>query len=70
MTDKALHPGDRVEWDSAGGRAHGEVVEKVTRTTRVKGHVARATAKDPQYRVRSDRGGEALHKPGALIEGD
>lgn len=66
MTDKQFKKGDKVEWDSSGGHSTGKVVEKVTKTAKVKGHVARATPDDPQYRVKSDKGGEALHKPDAL----
>lgn len=66
MADKKLKKGDRVEWDSSGGRAQGQVVRKVTSTEQVKGHTAKATKDDPQYRVKSDKGGEAIHKPSAL----
>lgn len=67
MARKTLKAGDKVEWDSAGGHSTGEVVKTVTTTTKVKGHVAKATPEDPQYVVKSDKsGGEAVHKPGAL----
>ena len=68
-----LKPGDRVEWNSHGGRKSGQgkgvgrIVRKLTRTTKIKGHTAKATSEDPQYLVRSERsGGEAAHRPGAL----
>ena len=42
-------------------------MRKLTRTTKIKGHRARATPDDRQYVLRSDRsGGEAARKPGAL----
>lgn len=64
---KKLKPGEKVSWNSAQGKVKGEVVRELTRTTRVKGHVAKATKEDPQYRVRSDNtGAEAAHKPGQL----
>ncbi len=66
MADKNFKKGDRVEWDSSGGHSHGEVVKKVTGTAKVKGHVAKASREEPQYKVKSDTGGEAIHKPGAL----
>jgi hypothetical protein len=66
MADKQLKTGDRVEWQSSGGHSTGKVVEKVTKTTRIKGHLAKATPEDPQYRVKSESGGEALHKPESL----
>ena len=66
MARKTLKAGDRVGWESAGGHSDGKVVRKITGTTRVKGHVAKASRDDPQYLVRSDSGGEAIHKPEAL----
>lgn len=66
MAEKSFNNGDRVEWDSAGGHSHGEVVKKVTGTEKVKGHTAKASKEEPQYKVKSDKGGEAIHKPGAL----
>ncbi|HEX8464379.1 MAG TPA: DUF2945 domain-containing protein [Abditibacterium sp.] len=62
-----LKKGDKVEWDSSGGHSSGEVVEKVTETTQVKGHTAKASEEEPEYRVKSDKSGkEAIHKPEEL----
>lgn len=59
--------GDRVTWDSRQGPVKGKVVKAVTGTTKVKGHVAKATPEDPQYVVKSDKtGAEAVHKADAL----
>jgi hypothetical protein len=59
--------GDRVTWQSHGGTAEGEVVEKITEDTEAAGRTVRASADDPQYLVRSDKsGGEAVHRPSAL----
>ena len=66
MADKSLKAGDPVEWDSAGGHSKGKVVKKLTSTAKVKGHVAKATPENPEYLVKSESGGEAIHKPGAL----
>ena len=69
-----LHKGDRVEWNSHGGKssakgkAHGEVVEKITSERTIQGHTAKATEDEPQFVVRSDNGGKAAHKPEALHE--
>ena len=41
---KDLKPGDKVEWDTSQGKTDGVVVSKETRTARVKGHTAKATA--------------------------
>lgn len=58
--------GDRVTWDSPGGSATGKVVKKITGNTEAGGRKVRASEDEPQYLVRSDNGGEAVHKPDAL----
>lgn len=59
--------GDKVEWSSHGGTAHGEVEEEITSDTEAAGRKVRASEEDPQYRVRSDKSGnDAVHKPSAL----
>ena len=59
--------GDRVEWDSHGGTAVGEVVRKITQDTEAAGRTVRASEDEPQYEVRSEKsGGNAVHKPEAL----
>ena len=63
---KELHKGDEVTWNSHGGTAHGVVEKKQTSDTKIKSHVVRASPEDPQYIVRSDKGGKAAHKPDAL----
>lgn len=65
---KALHKGDRVSWKSHGGTAHGEVLSRQTRDTKIKGHQVRASEDDPQFIVESDNGGKAAHKPSALTK--
>ena len=67
MTEKALSKGDRVEWDSHGGTAVGEVVRQITADTEAGGRTVRASKDEPQYLVgREKSGGEAVHKPEAL----
>ena len=64
---KELKPGDKVSWNTSQGVARGTVERKVTGTQHVKGHVAKASPDDPEYRVRSDKSGkEAVHRPEAL----
>ena len=58
--------GDRVTWSSHGSTATGEVVRKITSDTEAGGRTVRASSDEPQYLVRSDNGGEAVHKPDAL----
>jgi hypothetical protein len=62
-----LEKGDRVQWDSHGGTAEGEVEKKITKDTEAAKRTVRASQQEPQYLVRSDKsGGEAVHKPEAL----
>lgn len=58
--------GDRVTWSSHGGTANGKVVKKITSDTEAGGRSVKASKDEPQYLVRSDNGGEAVHKPDAL----
>lgn len=66
VADKSFKAGDKVEWDSSGGHSTGKVIKKVTGEETVKGHTAKASRDEPQYKVKSDRGGEAIHKPESL----
>ena len=67
MATKTLKAGDKVKWGTSQGETHGKVESKVTSTTKIKGHVAKATKSDPQYKVKSDKtGAEAIHKPEEL----
>ena len=64
---KSLKKGDKVTWNTAQGETHGTVEQKVTSTTKIKGHTAKATKDEPQYKVKSDKtGAEAIHKPDQL----
>ncbi|HEX2902678.1 MAG TPA: DUF2945 domain-containing protein [Jatrophihabitans sp.] len=60
--------GDRVSWSSHGNTTHGEVIRKITSDTEAAGRTVRASKDEPQYLVRSDNGGEAVHKPDALTK--
>lgn len=61
-----LKKGDKVEWDSSGGHSVGKVVKKITTPTTIKGHKVAASKDNPEFIVKSDKGGEAAHKPEAL----
>ncbi len=64
-------PGDRVQWNTAQGKTTGTVKKKLTDTTEIEGHTAKATESDPQYLVESEStGSEAAHKPDALEPAD
>ena len=58
--------GDEVTWNSHGGTAHGKVVKKQTSDTKIKGHTVKASKEEPQFIVRSDKGGKAAHKAAPL----
>ena len=64
---KQLRKGDKVTWQSHGSTVTGTVEEKITSDTNAAGREVRASADEPQYRVRSDKSGrDAVHKPDAL----
>ena len=58
--------GDRVRWSSHGSDAIGTIERKITSDTEAGGRAVRASKDEPQYLVKSDNGGEAVHKPDAL----
>ena len=59
--------GDRVSWNTSQGRTTGTVKQRLTSTTKIKGHEVKASADNPEYLVESEQtGAEAAHKPGAL----
>lgn len=61
------HVGDTVRWATSQGETCGTVVRKLTRTTRIQGHAAKASKAEPQYEVLSAKTGKhAIHKAGAL----
>lgn len=60
--------GDKVVWSTHGkDDTPGVVVKKITSETEAGGRTVKASEDDPQYLVKSDKGGgEAVHKPSAL----
>lgn len=64
---KNLKSGDRVSWQSSGGKSTGTVVRKQTTPMRIKGHKVAASTDNPEYIVKSGKSGkEAARKPEAL----
>ena len=63
---KEWKSGDRVTWNSAGGKAEGKVVKKLTSECHIKGHKVAASKDNPEYLVETDEGKQAAHKPDAL----
>ena len=58
--------GDKVGWDSSGGHSVGKVVKKVTAPMKIKGHKVAASPDNPEFLVKSEKGGTAAHKASAL----
>jgi hypothetical protein len=58
--------GDRVSWNSHGGKAHGKVVKKLTSPMTIKGHKVAASKEHPEFLVETDEGKQAAHKAEAL----
>lgn len=60
--------GDKVVWSSHGtDDTPGVVVREITSDTEAGGRKVKASEDNPQYLVKSDKGGgEAVHKPSAL----
>ena len=66
MSEQSFKRGDKVEWKSSGGTAHGKVVRKLTGPMDIKGHHVAASKDNPEYLVETEEGKRAAHKPGAL----
>jgi Hypervirulence associated proteins TUDOR domain len=66
MSAMRLRVGDRVTWRSHGQTVHGQVEEEITTRTVAAGRTVAASGASPQYRVRSDKGGDAVHRAEAL----
>ena len=67
MSDDTFKKGDKVEWNSHGSTAEGEVEKKITSETEAGGRKVKASKDEPQYLVKSEKsGGTAVHKPDAL----
>ncbi len=65
---KEFKKGDKVVWSSHGSNDTPGVVErKITSDTEAAGRKVKASEDEPQYLVKSEKGGgEAVHKPDAL----
>ncbi|WP_072312848.1 DUF2945 domain-containing protein [Agrococcus sp. Marseille-P2731] len=59
--------GDKVSWNSEGGRVSGEVTKVHTSDFEFLGRTRRASDDEPQYEVQSDKtDAKAAHKGSAL----
>lgn len=65
--NRDFNVGDHVSWNSEAGRIRGTIQKKITAPTKFKSYVARASQKEPQYLVKSDKTGHlAMHKGSAF----
>lgn len=63
--------GDVVDWETSQGTTTGVVTRKLTKTTSVKGHVAKASPSHPEFEVKSRKSGKkAIHAADALKSHD
>jgi hypothetical protein len=66
---KQLKAGDRVEWNTSGGKTSGRVKRKLTSSTKIKGHAVKASKQNPEYLVESSKSRKkAAHKERALTK--
>ena len=64
---KTFNRGDHVEWNSEAGIVRGVIFKKVVSDIQIKGYVHRASKKEPQYLIKSDKTDHvAIHKGKAL----
>ena len=64
---KTFKVGDHVGWNSEAGYVSGRIIKVHTRNVNRKGYVHHASARDPQYEIKSDKTDHvALHKGSAL----
>lgn len=60
--------GDRVQWNTGGGKTSGTVEQKITQPQEVEGNKVAASSDDPRYLVENDSTGKVTaHKPETLF---
>jgi hypothetical protein len=65
-TETTFKKGDRVTWDSSGGKTSGKVVKKAVTGGKIKDFEYKASKDEPKYIVETDEGKKAAHKPEQL----
>ena len=56
MAKPEFNAGDRVSWKYGAGKGTGHIVEKLTKATKLYGKNFKATAEEPKYKIKSDKG--------------
>lgn len=63
----AFKKGDHVEWNSEAGHVRGTIQKTITSAMKFKTYTVRASKKEPQYLIKSDKTDHlAVHKGAAL----
>ncbi len=62
----ALKAGDKVEWQTSGGKTSGTIKKKLTAPMKIKSHEVAASKEHPEYLVETESGALAAHKAEAL----
>ncbi len=67
MAKENLKAGDKVEWETSGGKTSGTVKKKLTSPTKIKSHKVAASKDNPEYLVETEKSKKlAAHKPESL----
>jgi len=66
MTKPEFNAGDRVSWKYGTGKGTGQIVEKLTKATKLYGKNFKATSEEPKYKIKSDKGKELIRNPETL----
>jgi len=66
MTKPDFNAGDRVSWKYGAGKGTGHIIEKLTKATKLYGKNFKATAEEPKYKIKSDKGKELIRNPETL----
>ena len=61
MTKPEFNAGDRVSWKYGTGKGTGQIVEKLTKATKLYGKNFKATSEEPKYKIKSDKGKPPPH---------
>lgn len=67
MPKKTFKVGDRVGWNSEAGHVTGTITGIHKKPFMVNGYKHHATAKDPQYTIKSNKSNHIAHHKGAAL---
>ena len=64
---KDFEVGDHVSWNSEAGHVSGRIIRVHTRDTDYKGHTHRASIREPQFEIQSDKSDHIAMHRGAVL---